>query len=33
MAGTSTMPELEHDLATFGMHGIGDCFPAFNLSV
>lgn len=33
MAGTTAMPELEHDLAAFRMHGIGDGFPAFHLRV
>ena len=33
MTGTTAMPELEDDLAAFLMHGIGDGFPAFDLSI
>jgi hypothetical protein len=33
MAGTTAVPELQHDLAAFGMHGIGHDLPALDLRV
>ncbi len=31
MAGTATVPDLQHDLTAFGMDGIRDDLPAFDL--